>query len=71
MNTLKSERDQTATDLQDMAQEPNAIALHPAALQRYKRAMSDVADALATDKRWRKIPSSHSTRSVRLCRSWL
>jgi site-specific DNA recombinase len=49
MNELKSEHDQITAELQDMTQEPNVIALHPAALQRYKCAVTDLASALATD----------------------
>lgn len=33
-----------------MAEAPDVIALHPTALQRYKLAVSNLADALATDK---------------------
>ena len=33
-----------------MAEAPDVIALHPTALKRYKRAVTDLADALITDK---------------------
>ena len=45
---LITERDQIA--LRQMAEAPDVIALHPTALKRYKRAVTDLASALATDK---------------------
>jgi site-specific DNA recombinase len=50
MNELKGERDQIAGELREMAESPDVIALHPTALKRYKRAVVDLAEALATDQ---------------------
>jgi hypothetical protein len=50
MNELKGERDQIAAERKGMEQGPDVITLHTAAFKRYKRAVADLAGALATDK---------------------
>jgi site-specific DNA recombinase len=47
---LIAERDQIAEELRQIAEAPDVITLHPTALNRYKRAVADLADALATEK---------------------
>ena len=59
MNELKGERDRLAAELQQAAQGPDVIELHPAALMRYKRAVADLADALTTDK---ALPDRYAAR---------
>lgn len=50
MHELKAERDQITEEIRQTAESPDVIALHPTALQHYKRAVTDLAGALAADK---------------------